>query len=93
MRRRTFITLLGGTCAWPLIARAQQTGKVRRVAFLGTSSPSLEGHLVDAFRQKLRDLGHVEGENIAIEYRWAEGGTIVSRPWQPSWFALSLMSS
>ena len=48
-------------------------GKVRRVAFLGTSSPSLEGHLVDAFRQKLRDLGHVEGENIAIEYRWAEG--------------------
>ena len=74
MKRREFITLLGGTCAWPLIARAQQTGKVRRVAFLGTSSPSLEGHLVDAFRQKLRDLGHVEGENIAIEYRWAEGG-------------------
>ena len=71
--RRDFITLLGGTCTWPLIARAQQTGKVRRVAFLGTSSPSLEGHLVDAFRQKLRDLGHVEGENIAIEYLWAEG--------------------
>ena len=73
LERREFITLIGGAASWPLIARAQQTGKVRRVAFLGTSSPSLEGHLVDAFRQKLRDLGHVEGENIAIEYRWAEG--------------------
>jgi putative tryptophan/tyrosine transport system substrate-binding protein len=74
MKRREFITLLGGaTAVWPLVARAQQTGKVSRIGFLGTSSPSLERHLVDAFRQKLRELGHVEGENIAIEYRWAEG--------------------
>jgi putative ABC transport system substrate-binding protein len=73
LRRRDFITLLGNAAAWPLAARAQQTGKVSRIGYLGNSSPSLERLLVDAFRQKLRDLGHVEGENIAIEYRWAEG--------------------
>ena len=73
MRRRAFITLLGGAAAWPLVARAQQTGKVSRIGFLGPSSPALERHLVDAFRQKLRELGHVEGENLVIEYRWAEG--------------------
>ena len=74
MRRREFITLLGGAAAaWPLAALAQQTGKVSRIGFLGPSSPALERHLVDAFRQKLRELGHVEGENLVIEYRWAEG--------------------
>jgi ABC-type uncharacterized transport system substrate-binding protein len=74
MNRREFISLMGCTAAaWPIAARAQQTGKVSRIGYLGTSSPSLERLLVDAFRQKLRDLGHVEGENIAIEYRWAEG--------------------
>ena len=73
MRRREFITLLGGAATWPLAAQAQRTGKVSRIGFLGTSSPALERHLVDAFRKKLRELGHVEGENIAIEYRWAEG--------------------
>jgi putative ABC transport system substrate-binding protein len=56
-----------------MAVRAQQTGKASRIGYLGTSSLSLERHLVDAFRQKLRELGHVEGENIAIEYRWAEG--------------------
>jgi putative tryptophan/tyrosine transport system substrate-binding protein len=71
--RREFISLLGGATAWPLAARAQQPGKVLRVGFLGTSSPSLERHLVNAFLQKLRELGYVEGETIAIEYRWAEG--------------------
>jgi putative tryptophan/tyrosine transport system substrate-binding protein len=74
MKRREFITLLGGAAvAWPLAARAQQTGKMSRIGYLGSSSPSLEPHYVEAFRQKLRDLGHVDGENIAIEYRWAEG--------------------
>ena len=74
MRRREFITLLGGTAAaWPLAARAQQPRKMFRIGYLGISSPSLEPHYVEAFRQKLRDLGHVDGENIAIEYRWAEG--------------------
>ena len=73
MKRREFITLLGSAAVWPLAVRAQQIGKVSRIGYLGTSSPSLEGHVLDAFRQKLRELGHVEGENIAIEYRWAEG--------------------
>jgi len=74
MRRRDFISLLGGTAAaWPLAARAQQTGKMSRIGYLGSSSPSFEPHYVEAFREKLRDLGHVDGENIAIEYRWAEG--------------------
>jgi putative tryptophan/tyrosine transport system substrate-binding protein len=74
MKRRQFITLIGGAAAaWPMTARAQQTGKVSRIGYLGNSSQSLERLLVDAFRQKLRDLGHVEGENLAIDYRWAEG--------------------
>jgi putative ABC transport system substrate-binding protein len=72
LRRREFIALLGGAAAWPLAARAQQA-KVARVGFLGTSSPSLERHLTDVFRQKLRELGWVEDDNITIEYRWAEG--------------------
>jgi putative tryptophan/tyrosine transport system substrate-binding protein len=74
MRRREFISLLGGAAAaWPLSASAQQTGKVSRIGYLGASSASLERRALDAFRQTLRDLGHVEGENITIEYRWAEG--------------------
>jgi putative ABC transport system substrate-binding protein len=74
MRRREFITLLGGAAvAWPLAARAQQRRKLFRIGYLGISSPSLEPHYVEAFRQKLRELGHVDGESVAIEYRWAEG--------------------
>jgi putative ABC transport system substrate-binding protein len=74
MKRREFIALIGGAAAaWPLAARAQQTGTGPRIGYLGTSSPSLERHLVDAFRQRLRELGHVDGENITIEYRWTEG--------------------
>ena len=72
MRRREFITLLGGAAAaWPLAARAQQA-KVRRIGFLhDVRRPSPE---VDAFRQGLRDLGYIEGmENINIEYRFASG--------------------
>jgi putative ABC transport system substrate-binding protein len=58
---------------WPFTARAQQTRKVALIGYLGTSSPSLEEHVLNAFRQKLHELGHVEGKNIAIEYLWAEG--------------------
>lgn len=73
MKRREFISAFGGVAAWSFAARAQQTAKVSRIGYLGTSSPSLERHALDAFRQKLRELGQVEGKNIAIEYRWAEG--------------------
>jgi putative tryptophan/tyrosine transport system substrate-binding protein len=76
MRRRDFITLLGGTTAmWRLPARAQQPGKLPMptIGFLGASSPSAWSHLVAAFTQRLRELGWIEGRTVAIEYRWAEG--------------------
>ena len=59
--------------AAPLVVEAQQTGKVHRIGFLGNSSPALEANLVGPFREGLRELGYVEGQNILIEYRWAEG--------------------
>jgi ABC-type uncharacterized transport system substrate-binding protein len=74
MRRREFITLLGGAAAaWPLTTRAQQTEKISRIGYLGGSSAPLERRNLDAFRQTLHDLGQVEGKNITFEYRWAEG--------------------
>src|SRR5262249_44251443 len=72
--RRELLAALGGAAVvWPLAARAQQAGMGPRIGYLGNSTPTLERQVLDAFRQKLRELGHVEGENIAIEYRWAEG--------------------
>ena len=74
MQRREFITLFGGaTAMWPLAARAQQAAKVYRIGFLGNSTAALEADLVGPFREGLRGLGYVEGQNILIEYRWAEG--------------------
>jgi len=74
MRRREFITLLGGAAAvWPLAARAQQAGKVPTIGFLGTITPAAQIRWTDAFVQRLRELGWIEGRTIAIEFRWAEG--------------------
>jgi putative ABC transport system substrate-binding protein len=74
MRRREFITLLGGAAAaWPVAARAQQTGKLPTIGFLGGTTPSAAGQGVAAFVQRLRELGWTESRNLAIEYRWAEG--------------------
>ena len=75
MRRRTFITLLGGAAAaaWPLAARAQQAGKVPRIGFLGAASPSTFASRLEGIRLGLRDFGYVEDRNITAEYRWAEG--------------------
>ena len=74
MDRRTFISAATlSLLAAPLAAEAQQAGKVPRIGFLGNSTAALEANLVGPFREGLRDLGYVEGRNILIEYRWAEG--------------------
>ena len=73
LRRREFITHLGGaSAAWPLAARAQQPAKLPTIGVLGTASPSSWALWTAAFVQRLRDLGWVEGRNVAIEIRWAK---------------------
>jgi putative ABC transport system substrate-binding protein len=73
MKRREFITLVGGTVAWPFAARAQPVGTLVRVGFLGGASSSGGKALVDCFRTGMQNLGWVEGKNIDIAYRWTEG--------------------
>ena len=73
VKRREFITLLGGAAAWPLAARAQQAGKLPTIGFLGAATPSAWSQRVAAFVQRLRELGWTEGRTVVVEYRWAEG--------------------
>ena len=74
MRRRQFLTLLGGAAAaWPLAARAQQKGNLPTIGLSGPNTASAQRQWNDAFVQRLHELGWTDGRTVAIQYRWAEG--------------------
>jgi putative ABC transport system substrate-binding protein len=73
VKRRAFITLLGGAAAWPIAARAQQAGKLPTIGYMGPSTRALDVYRLGAFVQRLGELGWVDGRTIRVEYRWAEG--------------------
>src|ERR1019366_1711493 len=72
MKRRAFITLLGVATVWPFAARTQQSG-LPVIGFLNVAAQEGYTHYVAAFRDGLKESGYVDGQNVAIEYRWAEG--------------------
>jgi putative ABC transport system substrate-binding protein len=73
MRRRQFITLIGGAAALPFAARAQQAAKIPTIGFMGVSTPTAWSHFVATFEKRLAELNWINGRTVAIEYRWAEG--------------------
>ena len=72
IKRRDFIAGLGGAAAWPVVARAQQSA-MRVIGFVNTGSADASMHLVSAFLQGLKETGHIEGQNVTVEYHWLEG--------------------
>jgi ABC-type uncharacterized transport system substrate-binding protein len=73
LKRREFITLLGGAAAWPVAARAQQQPAMPVIGLLAAGVPEFFGHLVTAFQQGLNETGYIEGQSVAVEYRWSRG--------------------
>jgi putative ABC transport system substrate-binding protein len=73
VRRREFVTLIGGAALWPWAALASEPGKLPTIGFLGPTTPTVWSSFVGAFLQRMRELGWIDGHNIAIQYRWAEG--------------------
>jgi putative tryptophan/tyrosine transport system substrate-binding protein len=69
MRRRGFITLLGGAAAWPIAVGAQQPVRVKRIGLMG----NLQLRPIESLQNRLRELGYIEGQNLIVEYRFAEG--------------------
>src|SRR5262249_17951963 len=84
MKRRDFITLLGGAVAWPVTAHAQQSEKLPTIGFLGQSTRSATSEWTAAFVQRLRELGWIDGRNVAIEYRWGKDAPSASPKSRPS---------
>ena len=89
MKRREFITLLGGAAAWPVAARAQQGERVRRIGVLSgfaVDDPEAQARIA-AFRRGLREQGWSEGHNLQIEYRWVvpmqDASRLLQRNWSP----------
>src|SRR5262249_5804487 len=92
VKRREFITLLGGTAAWPLAARAQQTERVRRIGVLvgGLAQDDPEGRTrLAVFQQTLATLGWTDGRNVRIDYRWGEGDAELRRKYAAELVALA----
>src|SRR5262245_56146840 len=75
IERRKFLASIGGAAAWPLADRAQQTGKVPTIGFLGAATSSAWAPWTAAFVKRLHELDWVEGRTVKIEYRWAEGSS------------------
>ena len=91
MRRRDFVTLIAGgaAAAWPLGAQAQQ-GALPLVGVMHAASAADNGYIVDAIRQGLNTAGFVDGQNVVVEFHWAEGHYDGCRRWRTIWFVVML---